>query len=72
MPRDVPGYDSGRGGLEEEVEKSKEEKETVEAKEEEEEGDEMPPLVHQGKLILQNFTDMLHDHYQALHDRMDK
>ena len=32
----------------------------------------MPPLGHQGKLIVHNVGDMFHDHNQALHDRLDK
>ena len=32
----------------------------------------MPPLGHQGKLIIQSVGDMFHYHNQALHDRFDK
>ena len=32
----------------------------------------MPPLGHQGKLIVHNVGDMFHDHNQVLHDRLDK
>ena len=74
-PRDVPGYDSGRevsyeeGG--EEPEEEEEEEEAV-AEVEENESDEMPPLGHQSRLVIQNVGDMLYDHHQAINERMDK
>ena len=47
-------------------------KKTVAVKEEKEETGEMPPLGHQSRLILQNVNDMLQDHHQDLHERIDK
>ena len=74
MLKDVLGNDSGREASEEEGgEEPDEEEETTAAEPgEKEESDEMPPLWHQGKLIIQNVNNMLHDHHQALHERIDK
>ena len=49
-----------------------EENEDAETEDEEEEANEMPPLGHQSKLILQSVGNMFHDHNQALHERLDK
>ena len=75
MPRDVPGYDLGRKvsnkeGGEEPEEEEEEEEAAAEAKEEK--SDEMPPLGHQSKLVIQNVNDMLYDHHQAINERTDK
>ena len=32
----------------------------------------MPPLGHQGKLILERVSDMFNDHNQVLHERLNK
>ena len=71
---DVPCYYSRREASEEEGgEEPNEKEETVAAEpEEEEESIEMPPLGHQGMLIILNVIDMLHDHHQVAHERMDK
>ena len=40
--------------------------------EEEEKTDEIPPLGHQGNLILERVGNMFHDHNRALNERLDK
>ena len=69
--RSMPGYDSRRDESDEEGEVD-EEDEDAETEDEEEEANEMSPLGHQSKLILQSVGDMFHDHNQALHERLDK
>ena len=66
MPMGVPNYVLGREvSYEEGGEESKEEEEEEEAavEAEEEVSDEMPPLGHQSRLVIQNIKDMLYDHH---------
>ena len=59
------GYDSGRD------EEDEEDADATTANEEEE-IDEMPPLGHQGKLMLERIVKMFNDHNQTLNDKLDK
>ena len=66
LPRDMSGYDLGIEALDEggdKVEVGEEKKNEVAAEAREETSDEMPPLGHQSKLIIQNVSDMLYDHH---------
>ena len=68
MPIDVPDYVSGRevsneeGGEESKEEQEEEEMEAA-VEVEKEESDEIPPLGHQRRLVIQNINDMLYDHH---------
>ena len=59
--RDMPGDGSRRDELDEEGE-ANEEDEDAKTEGDKEEANEMPPLGHQGKLILQSVGDMFHNH----------
>ena len=59
--RDMPDDDSRRDELDEEGE-ANEEDEDAKTEGDKEEANEMPPLGHQGKLILQSVGDMFHNH----------
>ena len=74
-PRDMSGYDLGMEASDEEgdeVNAEEKEEEEVAAEAEDDDSDEMPPLGHQSKLVIQNVSDMLYDHHQAVYERMDK